>query len=617
MCGIVGMREKHGAVDLGMLRGMTSALQHRGPDDDGEWCGEGVAFRHRRLSIIDLAGSIQPMTSVDETLTICFNGEIFNYQQVRAELDYPFRTNGDTEVVLATFARYGAAGISKLRGQFAFAIHSSATGETWLFRDPVGVLPLYYYDGPERFAFASEIKAVLPAVEGGARIDESQLPSYLMRTSVPAPATLYEGVRKLPAGHYARVAKDGTMTVTRYWSLPAPGDVLHVDDAGAIDLVEQGLRDAISEALVADVPVGSYLSGGVDSSLIVAIASEFAKPRPLETFSAGFGDPRHDETAYARQVSGLFGTTHHEVQVRPADFERLWPLLTWHRDAPMSQPADVAVYRLAQTAREHVKVALSGEGSDELFGGYPKYRYASASRAAGIVPAGLRRSVLSRVETALPASKDKLRIAVRAMAGATTADRLTTWFAPFTAYEASRLLGVPVPGGLASVPSRDPIDLLGRLDLESWLPDNLLERGDRMSMAASLEVRPPFLDHRLVRTAFQLPSTMKMRDGTTKWVVKQVAARVLPEEIVNRKKVGFKVPIDEWLRSGLRTLTHDLLLGEDSWVAGVLDRQAIGQLISTHESGRRNEEHRLWTLLSLEVWARQALAGGSTTPPAL
>jgi asparagine synthase (glutamine-hydrolysing) len=404
------------------------------------------------------------------------------------------------------------------------------------------------------------------------------------------------------------------VTVRRYWSLPDPSDVLDIDDAGAIDLVDKGLRDAIEEALVADVSVGSYLSGGVDSSLIVAIASEFAKPRALQTFSAGFGDDRFDETGYARQVSKLFATTHHEVQVRPADFERLWPLLTWHRDAPMSEPADIAVYRLAQTAREHVKVALSGEGSDELFGGYPKYRHAGVTRAVGIVPAGMRRALLSRLEVLLPPSQEKLRIGVRAMSGPTTADRMTTWFASFTAYECALLMGRPVDVGVATPRSRDAVDLLGRLDLDTWLADNLLERGDRMSMAASLEVRPPFLDHRLVRTAFQLPSTMKVRGGTTKWVVKQVAARVLPDEIVNRRKVGFKVPLDEWFRSGLNDLTHDLLLGPDSWVSSVLDRSMIAGLVATHESKRRNEGNRLWTLLSLEVWARQALCPGNPRP---
>lgn len=617
MCGIVGIREWAGPVDVTMLRAMSAALPHRGPDDEGEWLQDDVAFGHRRLSIIDVAGSPQPMTSVDTTLTICFNGEIFNYRKLRASLDYPFQTNGDTEVILATFARYGAAGVARLRGQFAFAIHSSMTGETWLFRDRLGVLPLYYHSGPERFAFASEVKALLPAVPGGARIDEAQLPAYLMRRSVPAPETLYAGVKKLPAGHYGRVAADGTMTVQRYWSLPDPSDVLELDDAGAVDLVDSGLRAAVEDALVADVPVGSYLSGGVDSSLIVGIASGLVKPRALETFSAGFGDDRYDETSYARRVSELFGTTHHEVQIRPADYERLWPLLTWHRDAPMSEPADVAVYQLAQTARQHVKVVLSGEGSDELFGGYPKYRYAAGTRVAGVVPAGVRRAVLSRVETALPAEKDKLRIAVRTMTGTTAADRMTTWFSPFTASECSRLLGFRVAEGLPSPPSRDAVDMLGRLDVGAWLSDNLLERGDRMSMAASLEMRPPFLDYRLVQTAFRLPSRMKVRGRTTKWVVKQVAARMLPDEIVNRRKVGFKVPLDEWFRSGLRDLTNDLLLGPDSWVPSVLERAEVAALVTSHEAGRRNEESRLWTLLSLEIWARQARAGGSTTPPAL
>jgi asparagine synthase (glutamine-hydrolysing) len=611
MCGVAGVRRfDDGPVANDLLKAMTATIEHRGPDDEGFWTDGSVGFGHRRLSIIDLGGSAQPMASADNRFHVCFNGEIFNYRQLREQLDYPFHTHGDTEVLLALFATQGITALAKLRGQFAFAMYDRETGDLVLARDRLGVLPMYYYADSTMIAFGSEIKALRPALTRPARLDEGNLAAYLMRRAVPSPGTLVEGVRKVPPGHYIHVSATGSLTTTRYWSPPAPPDVLDISDAEAIERVSTELVEAVRDTLVADVAVGSYLSGGVDSSLVVAIASGLVAPRPLKTFAAGFGDARYDETEHARAVSEQFGTDHHEVQVRAADFQQLWQELTWHRDAPVSEPADVAVYRLAQTAREHVKVVLSGEGSDELFGGYPKYRYAAATSAAGVVPHQIRRAALPLFERALPARANRLRIAARAQTGRSAAERMLTWFAPFTAYECEELLGVPVPSATRDPAARDAIDLMGRLDLDTWLPDNLLERGDRMSMAASLELRPPFLDHRLVELAFRLPSRMKVRDGQTKWIVKQVAARYLPASIVQRPKVGFRVPLDSWFRAGLRDLTHDLLLGPDSFVLDVMDGRAVARLVEDHERGRRNEEIRIWTLLSLEVWGRQCLRAG-------
>jgi asparagine synthase (glutamine-hydrolysing) len=374
----------------------------------------------------------------------------------------------------------------------------------------------------------------------------------------------------------------------------------------ALDLVDARIQDAVRDAMVADVPVGSYLSGGVDSSLVVAMASRLTDV-PLHTFCASFGDARYDETPQARAVSELFGTDHHEVAVSSADFQDLWPRLTWNRDAPISEPADIAVFRLAEDARQHVKVALSGEGSDELFGGYPKYRFAGASVRAGLMPSAIRTPVLTTFERALPARANRLRIAARAMAAPSTTDRVTNWFAPFTTYEVARLLGGPVADPTRPSEYRDPIDLMCRMDLASWLTDNLLERGDRMSMAASLELRPPFLDHRLIETALRLPSSLKVRDGQTKWVLKAVAARYLPASITQRRKIGFRVPMDAWFREGLQDLSRDLLLSSDSLSSGILDRRVVAGLLDSHGSGRRNEESRIWTLLSLEQWARTCL----------
>jgi asparagine synthase (glutamine-hydrolysing) len=330
-------------------------------------------------------------------------------------------------------------------------------------------------------------------------------------------------------------------------------------------------------------------------------------PSGIQSFAAGFGDPRRDDLAYARAVSELLGTNHHEVHVTARDFEDLWPKLTWHRDAPISDASDVAVYRLAVLARQHVTVALSGEGSDELFGGYPKARFAGLTKRIGIVPHVLRDSGLSFLERALPVRGARARIAVRALSGVDSTDRMLTWFAPFTHRERAELLGSLVSTGDERVShvvdsGSDPLRRMLELDTVGWLTDNLLERADRMSMAASLEMRPPFLDRAVVELAFTMPSGLKVRRGRTKWVVKQVARDFLPDHIVNRRKVGFRVPLDVWFRTGLRDFAADTLLDPASFTNQMFDPAVVRRLVESHLSGRRDEQLRLWPLLCLEVW---------------
>ena len=608
MCGIAGIRRfDDRPVDEAGLRSMMRVLHHRGPDDQDLWIEGPTGIAHTRLSIIDLNGSRQPMASHTGRHVLTFNGEIFNYEALRADLDYPFVTRGDTEVVLATVVRHGAHAASHLLGQFAFAVHDRATGSISLVRDRLGVLPLYYYVDEHQLVFASEPKAILEVLGQRARLDHEQLRSYLKARAVHAPATLFEGIRKVPPGHVVEVSDTGRVSVSAYWTLPAPDAVERCTPEEAVDLVEAALRQAIDASLVADVPVGAYLSGGVDSSLIVALATaarrDAGSTAPVATFAAEFGDPRVDETPYSELVARTVGSDHHRVRIRPDDFRETWEHLTWHRDAPVSEPADIAVAQLATAARQHVKVVLSGEGSDELFGGYPKYRYARATALAGRLPSHLRSAALQRLERSLPADRGRLRIGLRTLAGAQMSD----WFAPFTDYEVDALLGTRSDRAPRVVAHRDPIDLMARTDIDTWLPDNLLERGDRMSMAASLELRPPFLDHRLVELAFRLPSDVKVRGGETKWVIKQVARRHLPEQVVSRPKVGFRVPLDAWFRGELEVMSRDLLQGSDSFVGNLLDSEAVGAILADHASGRRNEEIRIWTLLSLEMWGRTFL----------
>ena len=608
MCGIVGIIRFDGAqVDHELLTAMANQIVHRGPDGQGVWVNGSVGFGHRRLSIIDLAGSPQPMASSDGDLHVTFNGEILNYRELRRSTEYPFHTDGDTEVLLALFREHGPASVSQLRGQFAYAMHDAKDDSVWLFRDRLGILPLHYWHDAHQLIFASEIKALLPALPRRPEVDRYGLEAYLAHRSVPAPDTLFSGVKKLAPGHRLHVTRDGTVKNDRWWSIPSAAPTESVAPSQAVQMVREALEASVAANLVADVPVGAYLSGGLDSSLIVGLMSKRMGSSTLHTYSAGFGDPSVDEVHHARRVSDHLGTTHHEVTVTAEDFERLWPQLTSYRDAPISEPADVAVYRLAETARQEVKVVLSGEGSDELFAGYPKYRFAGASAWAGRLPTGLRRLIAEPLQRHMSGRFRKARVALRALAAGDEQAIFETWFAPFTPAERNALLGASErkPGAAIPASDGDPIRRMLFGDCHAWLADNLLERGDRMSMAASLELRPPFLDHHLVELAFALPSNVKVRNGCTKWVVKEVARGVLPADIINRPKAGFRVPLAAWFRGSLGEFARERLLDRGSFVGQVFDPKVVGELLSAHEQGQRNEDIRIWTLLSLEVWHDQ------------
>ncbi len=616
MCGIVGIRHLDGSpVDEPLLREMARRLIHRGPDEEGYWHSGPIGFGHRRLSIINPEGSHQPMSIGG--VHLCFNGEIFNYEAIRSELiaeGEGFRTRGDTEVLLNTFRKYGPDGIKNLDGQFAFAVYDEQSEDLWLFRDRIGILPLYYYFDGKTLVFASEIKALLPALPQGPRVDLESVGEYLGFVSVPAPNTLFEGVKKLDPGTYLRLDKNGALHQETYWRLPNAPASSEISPADALPRVDAALKAAVCSRLVADVPVGAYLSGGIDSSLIVALIHELSGGARVETFSAGFDDPRFDERPYATEVAKQFNTHHHEEVIQPSDFLDLWPKLTWHRDAPISQPADVAIFRLATLARQSVRVLLSGEGADELFAGYPKYRFARWASLSGLVPPLLRKPLFQLSEQILPSRLSRLRTMLRAMGEPSEADRFQAWFAPFTSDERGRLCRERQRDGYREICERARGDAVQRMlytDCHIWLVDNLLERGDRMSMAASVESRPPFLDHHLVELAFSLPSNLKIRNGVTKWIIKEIARKHLPAHIVDRKKAGFRVPLDQWFRSGLREISHDLLDSSDSFVSGCLDRSMVQELMRSHESGRRDESMRIWTLLGLEIWYKTFFEEGA------
>ena len=595
---------------------MAQNLHHRGPDGDGfRIIGGQVGFGHTRLSIIDLEGSPQPMTSANGPFHLTYNGEIFNYRSRRDELvrdGVALRTNGDTEVLLETLRRDGLRGLEQLNGQFAFACYDEDSGELVLARDRIGILPLYYAVRDGFVAFASEIKALLPALERP-RLDDAAVEDYLTYRSVPPPNTLFAGIEKLAPGAAIRIGRDGKLRHETWWRLPDELPERMLDGDEAMRAVDEALERAVQLRLVADVPVGAYLSGGLDSSLTVALMKKLRQGGEVETFAAGFDDPRYDELPYARQVSEAVGTNHHEIHTTPNDFQELWSKLSWHRDGPISEPADVAIYRIAEYARRSVKVLLSGEGSDELFGGYPKYAYDPKVGRLAAMPTFLMRAG----ERLLPGSKFRARQAARALTGRSTAERLQTWFAPFTWYERKQLragYGDERTPGQYERCHGDHLRKMLYVDCHTWLADNLLERGDRMSMAASIENRPPFLDHELVELAFRVDSSMKVRGKSGKWIVKEIARRHLPDSIIDRKKVGFRVPLDEWFRGGLKDFVHDLLLGRDAFVSTYLDRATIEGMLHDHMRRRRNEELRLWTLMGLEVWHRTFLRDAVAAP---
>ena len=617
MCGIVGLRRFDGrSIDETLLREMAARLAHRGPDGDGIRIYGDVGFGHTRLSIIDLAGSPQPMTSASGRCHITFNGEIFNYQSLRNDLQragVPLRTHGDTEVLLETLRREGVRGLNRLNGQFAFGYFDEEKGSLFIARDRLGILPLYYYIGPGFVAFASEIKALLPAV-GSPQIDDEAVEDYLTYRSVPPPRTMFRGVRKLNPGTVLHIAKDGTLREEVYWALPAKVEGTAITGEAALEAVDKKLREAVQLRLVADVPVGAYLSGGLDSSLTVALMKELRQGGEVQTFVAGFSDPRYDELPFAAQVSQAIGTVHHEVMVSAKDFQELWEPLSWHRDGPISEPADIAIFKIAKYARSTVKVLLSGEGSDEIFGGYPKYAYEPRLASLAAVPSFLRVPLFRAAERMLPESKNRARQAARALSARTPAERMQTWFGPFTWYERRALkpnYGALRDPGLWDRAEGDHLRRMLYVDCHTWLSDNLLERGDRMSMGASIENRPPFLDHELVELAFRVDSSMKVKGMSGKWLIKEIARKHLPANIVDRNKTGFKVPLDEWFRGGLKDYIHDLLLGRDSFVSSYFDRRVIELMLANHQKRRLNEELRLWTLMGLEVWHRAFFKGAT------
>lgn len=652
MCGIYGVVVRPGAViDPSRVAAMGAAMAHRGPDDAHQWSDGTAALGANRLSIIDVEGGRQPVGNEDGTIVACQNGELYNYAALRAELlagGHRFGNHGDTEVLPHLYETEGLAFPERLRGMFAVALWDAPRGRLVLARDRLGIKPLHYALTADGLWFASEIKALL-AAGVDKRLDPQALHDYLSLDYVPGPATMFEGVRKLPAGHLlvwdAAAPRGRALGTRRWWSLPAQ----HADarpnhaplprsEDGLVALVRTALEDAVAAHLVSDVPVGAFLSGGIDSSVVVALMQRLAGGR-VETFSVGFDDRSYDELPWARRVAAHCGTSHHEAVVRPAA-EDLVHALVDAFDEPFADSSAIGSWIVAREAAGHAKVVLSGDGGDEVFGGYVIYQADRLAALGRRLPRVATERVLPALAGLLPASDRKMALDLRLQRFARGLGRdplaaHLAWREIFTEEAKAALYAGAhraAPDGIASAagarhaapdsarrptldllraaydayPNADPINRLMAVDAAVSLVDDMLTKVDRTSMAHSLEVRVPLLDHRLVELLARVPDVYKVRPIhrglVLKPLLRRVAAELLPRDVVHRPKAGFHVPIPAWLKGELRPLLTDTLSPERVRRQGVFDPAAVDALVNAHLDGRRNLSRELWGLMMFALW---------------
>lgn len=631
MCGIYGelsLDPGHRAGEHGQAA--TDVLAHRGPDERGTWQDGGVFLGMRRLSIIDLSTGRQPIWNEDGSCCIVYNGELYNFPDLRRELEakgHAFRTRTDTEVALHAYEEWGPECLARFNGMFAFAIWDGRERALFLARDRIGEKPLYWFRDGRRLAFASEIKAILADPTVPRRLGPTGLANFLAFGHSVAPETIYEGIRKLLPGHYL-TARQGHVRIVRYWDVgdeppPMPEQASEEECA---ELVLNLLDDSVRRRLIADVPVGAFLSGGVDSSAVVALMARHASDR-VKTFSLGFAiGGAYNELSDAARVARRLGTDHYELEVGHRDLVDTLQTLVYHYDEPFGDPAGFPVYLLSRFARQHVKVVLTGDGGDELFGGYRRY---AADRAAHLYQR-LPGPVTERLVPALAARLPRSRRVKRMAATLPIRDpgrRYAAWLLVFSPEMQAELLA---PEVLESVAGHDPAadypryyaslngdtaaDHLNRLlyvDLKTWLADDYLEKTDKATMARSLEARLPLLDHRLVELAFAIPGRYKIRGLSLKRVLKRAVRGLVPEEVLQRPKHGFSVPTDDWFRGELKSFAFEVLTDQRTRQRGYFRPEAVERLWREHSEGRQVHDAPIWLLLNFELWHRTYLDGGA------
>lgn len=623
MCGISGLvyTDPRHPVDRDLMRRLTTTIAHRGPDADGFFWGDGAALGHRRLSIIDLSTGDQPIFNEDRSKVIVFNGEVYNFEALRAELiqcGHRFATASDTEAIVHAWEEYGEGCVSRLRGMFAFALWDLRARRLLLARDRVGKKPLYYVHDGDRLLFGSELKAVLCDASVKRVVSAEALDDYLTFGAVPAPRTVYAGIQQLPPAHYV-VWEDGRVRTEEYWN-PTYRAVPPRSEAAWLEQFDAIFSEAVKLRMIADVPLGAFLSGGVDSSAVVA-AMAAASPRPVVTTTISFADGAFNEAPHARAVAQSLGTDHTELVVEPHAVDIL-PRLAWHLDEPFADSSAVPSYYVARAARQRVTVALSGDGGDEVFAGY-EWRYGLnmlEARIRGMIPAPVRRA-LGPLAAVWPKG-DRLprplrwKFFMRNMS-LSPEEAYFNDMSLFTPWDKASLLSdgfrrelggyTPLGRFQAHFDRVRGLDHLSRIlyvDLKTYLPNDILVKMDRMAMANSLEVRSPLLDHEVIEFAATLPSEFKYRHGTSKYLLKRYAAQRVPTSAVHRPKMGFSIPVASWLRGELRATGEDLLLTDRALGRGYFNPDHVRGMWARHQAKQQNHSHHLWALMMLELWHR-------------
>lgn len=613
MCGIAGILYfDRRTPEETQLLSMMNSIAHRGPDDAGMWRDEGVGLGFRRLSIIDLEEGHQPLSNEDGSVWVVFNGEIYNYQRLRKKLEaagHRFRTRSDTEVIVHMYEEYGEDCVHHFRGMFGFALWDRRTGTLFGARDHFGIKPFYYFHEPDRFAFASEIKSLLALDGVKRRVDFGSLGSYLTFQYVPEPHTMFEGIRKLPPAHTITVRRDGKVEIRRYWE-----PVFEPEERPLADIVEElraRLKDSVKHHLVSDVRRGCFLSSGIDSTAIAALTRSI---EPIKTFSVGFAGP-NDETRIAAETARALGTEHYAKVITEREFFDTLPKAVWHQDEPVADPSAIALYHVAGLAREHVTVVLSGEGADELFGGYRIYREPLALKPLAWLPRPLQ-IALNRLASLLPAGMPGRNYLLRAT---TPLERRFLGNARIFSEEAKAELFANAellrlgrnPWQIADqyyarTRHLDPVSRMQHIDMNLWLPGDILMKADKMTMAHSLELRVPFLDKELFELARRIPASQRVAHGTTKYAFRRAMEGIVPDFILNRPKLGFPVPLRDWLKgeAGERLLEEIRGSGTDEYFR----MPYLEQMLNQHRNGRGDYARPLWTVYIFSLWHQTYIA---------
>jgi asparagine synthase (glutamine-hydrolysing) len=634
VCGIAGFLNLEASRSEGLpaLERMTAAIAHRGPDDSGFYSRPGVYLGHRRLSIIDVAGGLQPMSNETGRVWIVYNGEVFNHSDLRPALEaagHQYRSRCDTETILHAYEQYGSGCASRLRGMFAFAIWDENTETLFCARDRLGIKPYYYFYDGKTFAFASEIKALLehPAISAG--FEDSLLAEHLAFGYVSSDQTLFRGIRKLMPGHHLTVKRSssgGAPRIEQYWDVQAPERRESRTDAEWISECRQRFEEAVRTRLMSDVPLGVFLSGGVDSSAIASMVTRMTPGDRLKTFSVGYAEDQYSELAWARRVSGIIGSEHREVVVGMEDFFDSLPALVWHEDEPITWPSSVSLFHVSQLASQHVKVVLTGEGSDELFGGYERYQHYLWNQRwmswYGLFPRAFRRFTQQRIDSSrlIGASvRRKLRHTFLGRENNVESLQLDNFYCAFSEVEQNLLMKNSPPAGAAyrgfltywnAGRAASPLSQMLYADQKTYLVE-LLMKQDQMSMATSIESRVPFLDHHFVEFAAGVPDHLKIRQGVAKYILKKAVEDLLPMEIVYRKKMGFPTPLRSWFMDERARPLFSRLLDPEGLLAAYLQRGAIEDLIKRHRTGMEDATDRIWRLLNLQIWGDLFITGRS------